>query len=110
MLDSYIFHAIESEMQSCDTDPKSWKEAMASYDTAEWAEGIKEEMDSLWAHKVFTLILKSSGPNGHRIMKLRPHCCRKCNKKGEVVQWKVQVGAKGSHNFQALILEKHMHW
>jgi len=24
-------------------DPKSWKEAMALYDVAEWAEGLKEK-------------------------------------------------------------------
>jgi len=55
---------IESMMLSLEMDPKSWKEAMASYDVAEWAEGLKEEMDSLQAHKVFTLILKSSVPKG----------------------------------------------
>ena len=41
-----------------DTVPKSWKEAMAAYDTAEWMEGLREEMASLWAHDVFTLIPK----------------------------------------------------
>jgi len=37
----------ESAMLSSDTDPKSWKEAIASYDVAEWIKGLKEEMDSL---------------------------------------------------------------
>jgi len=82
-------------MISYDTDLKSWKEAMTSYDTVEWVEGLKEEMDSLWAHEVFTLIPKSSFPKGHQIVKSRPHCHRKHNEKGEVVQQKVHVVAKG---------------
>ena len=72
--------SIESVMLSCDTDPKLWKEAMASYDTAEWAEGLKEEIDSLQAHEVFTLVPKSSVAKGHQI-----DCHRKHNKKGEVI-------------------------
>jgi len=62
-------NSIESAILSCDTDPKLWKEAMASYNAAEWEEGLKEEMDSLWAHEVFTLVPKSSVPKGRRIVK-----------------------------------------
>ena len=40
-------NGIESVMLSCDMDPKLWKEAMASYNATEWAEGLKEEMASL---------------------------------------------------------------
>jgi len=82
-------NGIESVMLSCDMDPKLWKEAMASYDAAEWVEGLKEEMDSLRAHDVFTLIPKSSVPKGCQIVKSRLHCHRKCNETGEVVRWKV---------------------
>ena len=59
---------VESAMLSCDTDPKSWKEALASYNATEWVEVLKEEMDSLCAHEVFTLIPKSSIPQGHRVV------------------------------------------
>jgi len=38
---------IESAMLSSDTDLKSWKEAMASYDAAERVEGLRDEMVSL---------------------------------------------------------------
>ena len=31
---------IEMTMLSSDMDPKLWKEAMASYDAAEWVEGL----------------------------------------------------------------------
>jgi len=68
-----------------DTDPKLRKQAMASYDAAEWVEDLRKEMASLWAHNVFTLILKLSVPGGHWIVKLRPHCHRKHNEKGEFV-------------------------
>ena len=57
-----------------DTDPKLRKQAMASYDAAEWVEDLRKEMASLWAHNVFTLIPKSSIPVGCCIMKLRLHC------------------------------------
>jgi len=36
---------VDTEMANM--DPKSWKEAMTSYDVAEWVEGFKEEMISL---------------------------------------------------------------
>ena len=68
---------------------------MTSYNVAKWVEGLREEMASLQAHDVFTLIPKSSIPAGCQIVKLRPHCHRKHNEKGEVVWWKVQVVAKG---------------
>jgi len=57
-------------MLSSDMDPKSWKEAMATYNVTEWMEGLKEEMVSLWAHNVFTLIPKSSITFRHYIVKL----------------------------------------
>jgi len=82
-------------MLSSNMDSKSWKEAMATYNATEWIEGLKEEMVSLWAHNMFTLIQKSSIPVRHCIVKLRPHCHRKCNEKGEVIQRKVRVIAKG---------------
>jgi len=72
-------------MLSCNMDLKSWKETMASYDATEWVEGIKEEIDSLHAHEVFTLIPKCSIPHGCRVVKSRPHCHRKCNERGEVM-------------------------
>jgi len=51
---------MEMAMLLSNTDPKLWKEAMTAYDAAEWTEGLREEMVSLQAHNVFTLILKSS--------------------------------------------------
>jgi len=48
----------EMEMLSSDMDPKLWKEAMALYDVADWTEGLREEMTSLQAHDLFTLIPK----------------------------------------------------
>jgi len=54
----------EMAMLSSNTDPKSWKEAMTMYDAAEWTEGLREEMVSLQAHNVFTLVPKSSIPAG----------------------------------------------
>ena len=30
-------------MLSSDMDPKSWKEAMASYDVSDWTEGLRED-------------------------------------------------------------------
>src|SRR5882672_6449199 len=57
----------EAAMLSSDMDPKSWKKAMAAYDVTEWIEGLREEMVSLRAHNVFTLIPKSSVPVGCHI-------------------------------------------
>ena len=54
----------EIAMLSSNMDPKSWKEAMTSYNVAEWVEGFREEMIYLQAQNVFTLILKSSVPVG----------------------------------------------
>ena len=85
----------EMAMLSYDMDPKLWKEVMAAYDAAEWMEGLKEEMESLRTHDVFTLVPKSSIPVGHRIVKSRPHCHRKHDERGEVVRCKVRVVAKG---------------
>jgi len=42
----------KSAVLSSDTDPKLWKEAMASYDATEWIEGLRDEMTSLQAHNV----------------------------------------------------------
>ena len=75
----------EVAMLSSDMDPKSWKEAMAAYDATDWVEGLREEMASLWAHNVFTLIPKLSIPAGHHIMKSRPHCHWKHDEKGKVM-------------------------
>jgi len=79
----------EMVMLSSDMDPKSWKEAIALYDAADWTEGLREEMASLWAHNVITLILKSSFQAGQWTVKSRPYCHRKHKKQGEVIQCKV---------------------
>ena len=62
----------ESAMMSSDTDPKTWREAMAAEDALEWIEGLEEEMDSLRAHKIFMLIPRHSIPTGRHIIKLDP--------------------------------------
>ena len=64
----------ECTMLSSDTDPKTWREAMAADDAPDWIEGLKEEMASLRAHNVFTLVPRHPIPTGFCIIKSRPHC------------------------------------
>ena len=66
----------ESAMMSSNTDPKTWREAMDAADTAQWIEGLEEEMASLRAHNVFTLVPRHSVsvPPSCGIIKSRPHC------------------------------------
>jgi len=85
----------ECTMLSSDTDPKTWREAMAADDAPDWIEGLKEEMASLRAHNVFTLVPRHSIPMGGWIVKSIPHCHQKHNEHGNIVCWKVRVVAKG---------------
>ena len=64
----------EHAMLSSDTDPKTWREAMDLDDTLEWIEGLIEEMESLRAHYVFTLVPRHSIPSEFWIIKSKPHC------------------------------------
>ena len=68
---------------------------MDAADMAQWIEGLEEEMASLRAHNVFTLVPRHSVPPGRRIIKSRPHCHQKHNEHGVVVHRKVRVVAKG---------------
>ena len=85
----------ESAMMSSNTDPKTWREAMDAADAAQWIEGLEEEMASLRAHNMFTLVPRHAVPPGCQIIKSRPHCHRKHNEHGVVVCHKVRVVAKG---------------
>ena len=64
-------------------------------DTLEWIEGLKEEMASLRAHDIFTLMPRHSIPPECQIIKSKPYCHQKHNEPGNIVHQKVWVVAKG---------------
>ena len=82
-------------MASIEGDPRTWKEALSADNANEWRKGYEEEMNSLRAHKVWTLVPKSEVPTGRRIVASKPHFVQKRDEKGEVIHRKVRVVAKG---------------
>ena len=64
-LDHYKYITNKFDIKESET----YKKAMASEQTEEWAEAMKEEIQSLIKHKTWTLILKDKIVAGHLVLK-----------------------------------------
>jgi hypothetical protein len=57
---------------TCDDEPQTWAEALASGDATRWKAGFQEELDSLKSMGVYELVLRTAVPQGSVVQKGRP--------------------------------------
>jgi hypothetical protein len=83
-------------------DPRTYKEVMSTWYTAQWDVGYDNKISSLKVHNVWTLIPQSSVPASQKVVGSRPHFHTKCKEKGEIYCHKVRVVAKGYSQVQGV--------
>ncbi|KAL0463217.1 UNVERIFIED_CONTAM: hypothetical protein Slati_0209300 [Sesamum latifolium] len=76
----------------CDSDPKTYGEAMSDIDSDKWFEAMKFEMDSMGSNQVRTL---ADPPKGVRPLGCKWVYKRKLGADGEVTAFKARLVAKG---------------
>ena len=96
-------HDADEELSACldqfsflhhygDAVPLSYEKAIASPDAAKWKEAMKREMDSLSAHKTWSLVKL---PPGRKTVQNRWVFTLKRDREGKVIKYKARLVAKG---------------
>lgn len=76
-------------------DEPLWSQAINSNECEYWIAGGCDELQSLQDLQVFVLVPCSELPRGHRPLKGKLICKRKCDSTGKIIRYKVRYVAKG---------------
>jgi hypothetical protein len=77
---------------SQDLEPLTYEQAMASAERDQWQKAMKEEINSLSAHNVWTMMDK---PDGFKVLKSKWVFKKKRDSTGKIVRYKARFVAKG---------------